>query len=690
MHVGVGAHEPIYHRLRTGNSTAEEWTRWEREVSTENLDLLERLGITRAHIACTKGFGLEYEKPLIERAAKFCEQAKRRGMEVSIYVQGYPVYYETFLRERPEAEKWLGRTQSGDIIPWGGQTFRRFMDPACTAFHDYEEMLLTYVYTHLQPDEVTMDNTGAPWCWSNACRDSFRAWLRSRYDAAEARREFGIDSFDAVDLPRFHPVYFPPDAIRIVKDPVLQEWARWYSNLTRQFLQRMRDVTHRLAPGATFISGAGCDVLRYNTLFNWGVDFEDRFAVLDAVGTEESAWRPGVVESAPVTAHVVMDERSPDAQAARAESSLRVSTDARWLKICTEYGKPTGGSFWGEVDRASKLVAMSHYLAFAQNGHHVGTVGPLCAAPQMLDDIRDVIEWGQEHIEILTGREARYAPVAVWRGNTTTNFIRHRPVWEACAVEQMLFEQHVPFTILLDGVLERFLAAPGSRLLVLPGTACVSAAQVERITAFVQRGGALLLLGEAGTRDERTRLRQRYAFEHLFGGQVPNLEYYGPPHWVPELDFRRMPDRLEAKHGQGRVVALKAITSRTTLDLTRDPYMPERQVMVKDVLPPANEAAIMREVDALLDGKVVRVEAPRTTLCECWKRGKDLVVGCANLRKGVDGGPVTVHLGVLEARTAQVHLLLEKKASTLQVTGGRIHLPQLPHFAAVVVPGVLG
>jgi len=43
MQYGVGAHEPIYHRLRTGNSTAEEWARWEQETSTENLDLLQSL-----------------------------------------------------------------------------------------------------------------------------------------------------------------------------------------------------------------------------------------------------------------------------------------------------------------------------------------------------------------------------------------------------------------------------------------------------------------------------------------------------------------------------------------------------------------------------------------------------------------------------------------------------------------------
>ncbi|MCK5529515.1 MAG: hypothetical protein KAI74_07505, partial [Kiritimatiellae bacterium] len=107
MLLGVGAHEPIYHRMRTGNSTSEEWADWERETSEENLNILEDLGVSTIHIATTKGFGLEYEKPLIERAAKFAEDAAKRGMQVSAYVQGFPVYYETFLLETPEAVNWL-------------------------------------------------------------------------------------------------------------------------------------------------------------------------------------------------------------------------------------------------------------------------------------------------------------------------------------------------------------------------------------------------------------------------------------------------------------------------------------------------------------------------------------------------------------------------------------------------------
>src|SRR4030066_239948 len=87
------------------------------------------LGVSHVSIACTKGFGLEYEKPLIERAARFAEKAEPRGITTSAYIQGFPVYYETFLIEAPQAIDWLARTQTGDFVPWGGQTFRRWMDP---------------------------------------------------------------------------------------------------------------------------------------------------------------------------------------------------------------------------------------------------------------------------------------------------------------------------------------------------------------------------------------------------------------------------------------------------------------------------------------------------------------------------------------------------------------------------------
>ena len=686
MTYGVGAHEPIFHRMRTGNATAEEWRRWEYETSQENLDVLCELGVTRVQIACTKGFGLEYEKPVIERAARFAEAAAARGIATNVYVQGFPIYYETFLLEVPEAEGWLGRDLHGDTIPWGGQTFRRWIDPTREEFHEYQRKLIRYVLDQLTPAQIDMDNTVPPPCWTGSGRESFRDYLRRKFADIDPVREFGIPSFDAVDLPHFDLIYWPRDAYRIVKDPLLQEWARWRSKVISDFLADIRERIRQIAPGAAFGSGAGCDALRTNHLFHHGVDLEERLGVLDAVGMEESGWRPGAFEGGG-DRQIVMDERIAHRRRTPENVQVRISTDSRWMKIRSLYGLSGHGGFWGEVDRPAKLVALAHGLTFSQEPTYLGTLGPLAAARGMFDDIADLIEWCNAHIGVLEGRDERVAPIAVWRGTSTTGFIRHRPVWEACAVEQMLYENHLPFTILLDGGLERFLA--GRRLLILPGTACVSDRQVGIITEFVAAGGSLLLAGEAGTRDERTRLRQKYAFEQLFGGGMPSLEFFGPPHWVPELDLSAMPESLSADYGRGKVALVKRIVPPVELDLTRDPYMPERQVMPKDILPPANEADIMTRIHALL-GESLRAEGPRWTLCEYWKRGHDLVVCCANLHKSRPGGPLTLHLGPLRAEAATVHHLFEPDPRTVPVKDGKVTIEKVERFCAVEVNRALG
>ena len=681
----VGAHEPIFHRLRTGNTTAQEWERWRYETSKENLETLGELGVSSAQIACSKGFGLEYEKPLIERAARFAEAAAKYGIATSVYFQGFPVYYETFLLELPHAVDWLGRQQNGDFIPWGGQTFRRYVDPACLAFREYQRKILEYIFALFKPAHLAVDNPTPPPSWTDMGRESFRGYLRSKYTQQEAEREFGIPSFDAVDLPRFDPIYYPPDAHRIVKDPLLQEWARWQSATVTEYLIEHRDFIRSRSPETSFTFNGGCDLLRYNALFSRGIDLDER---LEKVGVnfsmEESFWRPGVVVQAG-QGRVVMDERHPD-QARQAEGGVRISTDARFPKIKGNYGFSGRGGFWGEVDRPSKLVALSHTMTFAREASNFGVIGPLAASRQMLDDVRDVIDWGDRHIDVLVGRESTIAPIALWRGNSTLAFIRHTPVWEACAVEQMLFEHHLPFTIVFDAGLEKFLA--GRQVLVLPGTQCVSDRQVEIITEFVRGGGKLLLLGPAGTRDERARLRRSHAFEHLFGGSIPSLEYFGPPHWVPELDWSAMPNRLTADLGKGKVVLVKSITPAAPLDMTRDPYMPERQVAAKDIVPPANEAEIMGELSALA-GSMLRAEGPRWTLAEYWKRGGDLLVCLCNLHSQEDGGPVTVHLGPHKASDVTVHTLLESGASSQAARDGKVTIPALKHFCVIEAKGVL-
>jgi len=677
--LSVGAHEPIFHRIRTGNATADEWERWQRETSPENLDLLQELGISRVHVACTKGFGLEVEKPIIERAARLREECHKRRIKLSIYVQGLPVYYETFLLERPEAESWFARTQTGDYMPWNGQTFRRWMDPFCEEFLDYQRHLIDYAVRAVQPDGVFLDNTVLPWiCYTERAVRSFREYLRRKYDRRDLVHLFGITSFDAVDLPRFHPVYWPPDAYRMVKDPLLQEVAYWRADAYVWWVGEIRSVVKAAQPEAFFATNCGCDGLRYNHLFKDGINFETAIKAADQVGMEESGWRPRVF---------IGEVPSSRQGEERRDKSVRVSTDARWDKIISNFGRKRGFGFWGEFDETSQRIAAAHGMTFAGDGNDFGVVGPLAADERMLQHLRPVIEWAGRHIEILIGRDERIAEIGVWRGTVTCGFVRHRPVWAACAVEQMLFEQHLPFTVLLDNTLAGFLK--GRRVLVLPLTSCVSDDQARLIVDFVAAGGGLLLLGDAGTRDERTRVRRSHAFAELLpAGCLRLIERIGPPHFVPEVDVSALTEPVRNEYGKGRVSLVPDVIPAGDLDLTRDPYTPWRQVAPKDVLPPANEDQILEELAWVLGGRpLLRVEGPRWSLCEFWRQGDNLLICAANLHPVEDGGPLTVHVPGIEQGRGRLFTLFEDRPRDVAIEAGRCVIPTVPRFVALKVPG---
>jgi hypothetical protein len=688
---GFGAHEPIMHRLRTGNANAREWERWNREEADENLDQIAASGASFVSIACSKGFGLEAEKGLIERAARIREACDKRGLQVRIYTQGLPVYYEEFLRERPEAIHWLARNQSGEFIPWGSQIFRRWMSLHSEEFLDYQKNLLAYCIRTVRPAAASIDNPAQqPWPnfdYSDMAVQAWREHLRRKFSREDAFRFFGIRSVEQVDLPRFDPVFFPPDAIRVVKDPLLQEYCLFRGETFARWVDAMNRAAKAADPDIVMGTNLGCDVWRYNTLFVNGTNLETALPLMPESSFEESGWRPGVVATDRPRGQVILDERNPEGAlaGARDERTIRISSSARTHKIVQNFGLARGFGFWGEFDRTSQEIAAAHGMTFAARGNDFGPLGPLAFQPEALANIRGMLDWAAAHAEVLTGRDDRLATVAVWRSLVTTNFVRHTPVWACCAVEQMLLEQHLPFTILLDCHLAA--CASRSRVVVLPMTSCVSDEQARLLGAYVREGGGLLLLGDAGLRDERTCTRSTHAFASLFGaGALSGLERIGPPHYVPEPDVSRLRSILRAEVGQGRVSLVPRLTPVRELDLTRDPYLPYRSVMPKDVLPPANEGEIMDELRWLLrDEGGVRIEGPRTTLAEYWRQGQDLLICCANLLPDRDGGPLRVFLPGIRARTAAWLRYPETDVQTVTIRDGLLDLPACPRFAAVRV-----
>ncbi len=691
--LGAGSHEPIFHRIRTGHASAGEWDRWHRETTNENLDLLQEVGVNRVLVACTKGFGFEAEKPLIERAANLRTECKKRGMQCDVYVQGLPVYYETFLLERPDAEQWMARNQSGDFYPWGGQTFRRWMDPHSEDFLEYQRTLIRHAVLTVQPDRVLLDNTVMPGIsYTQPAVESFRAYLRETYASRDLVRELGIPGFDKVDLPHFNDIYYPPDAYRVAKDPLYQEVCYWRAQTFAWWAGEIRDVVKNVLPEAKFVVPCGCDNLRYNALMKDGVDFDLAIRAADLTTMEESGWRPRVVlppSAAGTQVRAIQDGRNPDAGATGAADSVRISTDARWEKILSNYGRKRGFGFWGEFEKVDQEIAAAHGLAFAGNAYDFGMIGPLAGNRRMAEHVAPIVAWANKHLDLLDGRDERFCAAAVWRSTATLGFVRHTPVWAACALEQMLFENHLPFTILLDENLEGWLT--GRHALFLPMTSCVSGEQAEAITEFVKQGGGLVLLGDAGTRDERTRVRERHAFAEMLPAEaLDRIEQAGPPHFVPEVNIGRLSGIIRSEYGSGRVSLIPRMAPIKPLDLTRDPYLPWRQVVADDVRPPANEQEIWAEILWVMgQPSPLRIDGPRHTLCEYWRQGEDLLICCANLHPAAGGGPLTIHLPGQQTAQAEIYPLYEDGPQAVEITGGRLQIDRLDRFVAIRVPGIM-
>jgi len=82
---------------------------------------------------------------------------------------------------------------------------------------------------------------------------------------------------------------------------------------------------------------------------------------------------------------------------------------------------------------------------------------------------------------------------------------------------QAALELHLPIAIVTDDDLADPEVLKRYRCLVLPNSACLSDAQAQAITTYVQGGGGLLATYESGRYDEQGTLRERPALAELLG-----------------------------------------------------------------------------------------------------------------------------------------------------------------------------
>ncbi len=664
LHYYLGAHEPIAHRLRTGNAATDEQKHYAQEVSDAALDRALAIGAAGVNIACYQGFGLEYEKATIARAADFAVRARKRSLAVSVYVQGAPVYYETFLSETPQAKEWLVTNQFGQPVPWGFQVFRRYMCLICPDFIQYQQKMLHTVIAAVEPSAVFMDNVA--WnpppndCHCPHCQQAFLAHLHHVF-GDRLLDQTGIASLEFVEIPRTDIVFYPPDSFRRIRDPIQQEYIRFRCQSLRRYLEAMRDTIKSINPSIHFACNAGCNHFRINTAYTNGQWLDDIDAATDGWSLEEFTFRP------------------------RVENDGSVITKGRINKLGEFFGKTISRGMWGETTDQQRRVTVAEGLAFARD--QLGGIGNLAAPKGYFDGILPTLRWAGDLAEkIAAGRIV--APVATLRLFNSQAFVRFTPMHYACMTEQVLFEAHLPFLIATDRIFDRL---GEFSVVVLPNMPAISDRQLEQLRSFVQRGGGLLLIGESITTDERLRVRSTHPFADAFEpGTVESIMEMGPPHFVPKVDLTGLTGTIQGKLGKGRVAWMPKLTPTSTVQWQRDPYFPFRSVLPEEVRPPAEAEELVNLIRSLAATPLpVATEAPKHVLAEYRRHADRLYVHLVNLALDAAVNDLRIRLTDQPTGQATVYEMQEQPRRLAVEPVGNEHcltLPILQRYALIEIP----
>jgi hypothetical protein len=512
-----GSHEGYLFVTRRGGQRLDARATYEREQSEDLMRRLKSQGVEVFHTHLYKGFGMAAEKPEMEDARRVAAIAHRLGMKVDTYIQWNTMMYETFFAEEPRAKDWVQRDQLGKpiLLTYGyQQSFRYRPCFANQNYLDYLKRIVHYAVAEVKTDFIHFDNFSLnaepDSCHCPECVSGFRRFLKEKYSPARRRERFGFDNVDFVNPPEWNASN-PPQRMQIIFDPAIQEWIDFRCEVMARALRQMAAHAKSLNPEVV-IECNPHGITGGNRAWEAGIDHARILKSTQVFWTEEEN-PPGL---------------TPDG---------RLVSKIRSYKLARAFGNILLTYTAGHPLETAECLAFNQTIGYAGND-------PL--RPHMLA----YIAFYRRHRELFT-RTVDVPAVGVLRSYASIAYNQPRAQLSAILAEQALIQARVPFVPVFDDGLA---GLSKYRVLILPDAECLSDSQLAAIRSFVEKGGGLVAIGQAGLYDEWRRLRVEPGLQGLVDGQ-PRARAYEER--VERSDISGEPVNKEA--GMGRSVYLPAL-----------------------------------------------------------------------------------------------------------------------------------
>ncbi len=581
---GSHSHEPMSFIIRRGGGREDIEEFYEREFSEPRAAEIAATGNNFVETCYFKGLGLEFERPEMERTKHFIRFGHKHGLRMGVYTQWGSIFNETFFHEEPRARQWVQIGVDGRPIEYldrANQYFRWRGCPGNPEFLAYLRKAVDIALKEYGADIVYFDNMCLfefhdTLCYCECCREGFRRYLAEKFPDAEAMfRRLGIRSAGHVQPPVSHPWTDHTAAAFPIRDPMLQEFIEFRCRQLADAWHEMYEYIVSVNPKAG-IMGNPSFPRKYNERLTGAIDFWLLRRTPGLYYMENAVRNVGVRDGAVV-------------------SNIRGY----------RYGRALGVTFVPCGGQSEPALSFCEGLAFNNGSGH-------CSGGEA-----EYLAFFRGHRDEFYRGVEPAAQVAVLRDDNALTLRWHEAFTVMELAQQELMCAGVPWMPLwrqqlYDGTLERY------SVLILPGNACFSRKDTETVTKFVERGGGLVILENAGTYDEFHHTIQDWRFARLFRDQGDEFRVtYADRGCTPQFARDRKP--LSAEYGRGRVLYLPQVRK------SRDPVRSYDEIGGYDGFQhlqlPRSWQALAKAVDQVAPSPpAVRVTGPQTLMAECLRK----------------------------------------------------------------------
>jgi len=569
----------------------ENWPQfYEAQHAPENIKMMAELGTTMQRLHFYKGYGLDMEMVEIEKTIKMAELMHKLGMQVSIYIAG-TMFTEAFYQEVPEAINWEQRDQLGRAVPYfDTQTYRHFPCPHEPAYRDYIKKVLDIGIEKVKTQQIFFDNIQLQpepkSCRCPRCLKAFTEFIKKRYPTGEqAFRRFGFRNLDLIQVNQWYHFNRPED-LEVINDPVLQEWIRFrcesLADYCGDYYRYIKSKNPAISVG-------------FNLKGIYGINRIWRKAIYHPFFAGRCDFMPFDIPG--------MDARI-DEKTGALVSQICSYKAARGLGMTCQHGGP---------DLEYAIDMAFNYQSYLDGfGYHGG---PFKRRAGRI--FTPLSEFFREYNDRFFTDTEMVADVAVLHSFPSMAYSISRTRVPTILTEQVLIQHKVPFAIIFD---EQIDTIDKYQAIILPGQECLSKENIDKLAAYVRRGGTLVFTDNtAEFTDWRTKRSVNPLFELMgIAPQVSTeIQTIVPQGTRASTGIEATSIVLTRRLGKGRMVYIPKVIPAVEPGPANLPFKPARWVL------PANHYDIFHTIEKnLKDGLSIETEGPLTTVMELLNRPK--------------------------------------------------------------------